>query len=115
MTRFGRATLYMAGLALMLVCLLITGALAFVDSKGASIAIGAILVVQTLINMTTVGPVCYPIVAETPSGRLRSKTIVLGRIVYNCTGIFSNSVTPRMFSPTGVLPLVTCLADTLTT
>jgi SP family general alpha glucoside:H+ symporter-like MFS transporter len=44
--------------------------------------------------------VCYTIVAETCSSRLRAKTIVIGRIVYNLTGIFSNSVTPRMLSTT---------------
>ena len=47
----------------------------------------------------TTGPACYPIVAEVPSGRLRYKTITLGRFVYNLTGIFSNSVTPRMIQP----------------
>ncbi len=46
----------------------------------------------------------YPIVAETPSGRLRYKTIVIGRFVYNLTGIFTNSVTPRMLSPVGKSP-----------
>jgi hypothetical protein len=40
------------------------------------------------------------IVAETPSGRLRYKTIVIGRFVYNLTEIFSNSLTPRMISST---------------
>lgn len=99
MTRFGRATLYMGGLIVMFICLIITGALGFVDSKGASIGVGVLLVFQTLVNMTTIGPVCYPIVAETPSGRLRARTITIGRIVYNLTGIFSNSVTPRMIQP----------------
>jgi len=83
----------------MLVCLLAIGGLGFANSEGASWAIGSILIVQTLINMTTIGPVCYTIVAETCSSRLRAKTIVLGRFVYNLTGIFSNSVTPRMLSP----------------
>lgn len=100
MSRFGRATLYMAGMAGMLVCLLVTGALGFHESESTSWAIGSILIVQTLINMTTIGPVCYTIVAETCSSRLRAKTIVLGRFVYNLTGIFSNSVTPRMLSTT---------------
>jgi SP family general alpha glucoside:H+ symporter-like MFS transporter len=62
------------------------------------LAVGILLVISTLCNMITVGPVCYPIVAETPSGRLRYKTIVIGRFVYNLTGIFSNSITPRMLS-----------------
>lgn len=98
MARMGRATIYMSCLALMLVCLLVIGGLGCVpgDNKGASLAVGIVMVIQTLINMIGVGPVCYPLVAETPSGKLRYKTIVIGRVVYNITGIFNNTVTPRM-------------------
>lgn len=103
MARLGRATIYMSCLALMLVCLLVMGGLGCVPnpSSGISLAIGIVMVVNTLINMIGVGPVCYPIVAETPSGRLRYKTIVIGRVVYNITGIFNNTVTPRMLSEWG--------------
>jgi hypothetical protein len=76
------------------------GGLGWAHGKSVQMAIGILLVISTLANMITIGPVCYPIVAETPSGRLRYKTIVIGRFVYNLTGIFSNSVTPRMLSPT---------------
>ncbi|KAL6799814.1 putative MFS alpha-glucoside transporter [Trichoderma sp. SZMC 28012] len=96
----GRATIYMGGLTLMFCCLIAIGGLGFTSGKGAETAIGILLVVSTLINMITVGPACYPIVAETPSGRLRYKTIVIGRFVYNLTGIFNNSVTPRMIAAT---------------
>ncbi|KAF7114717.1 hypothetical protein CNMCM5793_009668 [Aspergillus hiratsukae] len=95
---FGRATIYMSGLAFMFVCMVIIGGLGWVDSKGAQMAIAVLFVICTLCNMITVGPVCYPIVAETPSGRLRYKTIVIGRFIYNVTGIFSNSLTPRMIA-----------------
>ncbi|KAH1496035.1 hypothetical protein LV164_002285 [Aspergillus fumigatus] len=96
---FGRATIYMSGLSFMFACMVIIGGLGFAEgNKGAQLAIGILLVICTLCNMITVGPVCYPIVAETPSGRLRYKTIVIGRFVYNLTGIFSNSLTPRMIA-----------------
>lgn len=88
----------------MFCCLVAIGALGFHSSQSAQMAVGILLVVSTLANMTTIGPVCYPIVAETPSGRLRYKTITIGRFVYNVTGIFSNSVTPRMLSATGKSP-----------
>ncbi|KAH0286132.1 sugar transporter [Aureobasidium namibiae CBS 147.97] len=96
--RFGRATIYMTGLTFMFFCLVAIGGLGFSTSKHAELAIGILLIVSTLANMITIGPVCYPIVSETPSGRLRYKTITIGRFVYNLTGIFSNSVTPRMIS-----------------
>ncbi|EED20771.1 MFS alpha-glucoside transporter, putative [Talaromyces stipitatus ATCC 10500] len=92
----GRATIYMGGLTFMFFCLVAIGGLGFSHSKHADIAVGVLLVISTLCNMITVGPACYPIVAETPSGRLRYKTIVIGRFVYNLTQIFNNSVTPRM-------------------
>lgn len=102
---FGRATIYMSGMALMFVILLVIGGLGFAHGTGSSLAIGILLVFSTLVNMITIGPVCYPIVAETPSGRLRYKTVSIGRFVYNLTGIFHNSVTPRMLSPIGRLSL----------
>lgn len=48
----------------------------------------------------TVSPVCYPIVAETPSGRLRAKTVTVGRFLYNVSQLVANAITPRMLSPT---------------
>ena len=57
------------------------------------------------------GPTCYPIVAETPSGRLRYKTITVGRFSYNVAGVIQNSLTPRMLAenckPSPLSPL-TC-------
>lgn len=97
----------MGGLTFMFFCLVAIGGLGWAHGKSAQLAIGILLVIATLCNMITVGPACYPIVAETPSGRLRYKTIVIGRFVYNLTGIFSNSVTPRMIAATCklILPL----------
>ncbi|KAI1325758.1 putative MFS alpha-glucoside transporter [Xylariaceae sp. FL0255] len=99
---FGRATIYMTGMTGMFFILIVIGGLGFApkgDDK-AQIAIGILLVISTLINLITIGPACYPIVAETPSGRLRYKTITVGRFVYNLTGLFTNSITPRALSAT---------------
>lgn len=61
-------------------------------------AIGILLVVCTLVNTIYMGPTCYPNVAETPSGRMRYKTITVGRFSYNVAGVIQNSLTPRMLS-----------------
>jgi MFS transporter, SP family, general alpha glucoside:H+ symporter len=98
---FGRATIYMSGLSVMFILLVTIGGLGFSNGDSQKTAVAILFVISTLVNMISVGPVCYPIVAETPSGRLRYKTVVIGRFVYNLTGIFSNSVTPRMVSPIG--------------
>ncbi|KAJ9202745.1 hypothetical protein DTO166G4_7313 [Paecilomyces variotii] len=97
---FGRATIYMTGLTCMFFCLVTIGGLGWASGKNVEMAIGILLVISTLINMIAIGPTCYPIVAETPSGRLRYKTIVIGRFVYNLTQIFQNCITPRMLSAT---------------
>ncbi|VUC33093.1 unnamed protein product [Clonostachys rosea] len=98
----GRATLYMSGLTFLFFANIAIGGLGFAEgNEHAQLAIGIILVVSNLVNMVTVGPVCYPIVAETPSGRLRYKTIVIGRFVYNLTGLVEHTLTPRMISPLG--------------
>lgn len=85
----------------MLVCLLIIGSLGSVPDPptAVSMSIGIMLVLMTLCNMMTVGPVAYPIVSEIPSGRLRYKTIVIGRMAYLFTQIFTNSMTPKMIQP----------------
>lgn len=85
----------------MFVTLIVIGALSFSNTKAAQLAQGIVLIVSTLANEMSLGPGCYPIVAETPSGRLRYKTIAIGRFVYNLANIFQNSVTSRMLSPTG--------------
>jgi MFS transporter, SP family, general alpha glucoside:H+ symporter len=99
----------MMGNLIMFFILIVIGGLGFTTGKSAQLAIGILLVISTLVNMITTGPACYPIVAETPSGRLRYKTIVIGRFTYNLTGIFNNSVTPRMLSPLGKSSLVLLL------
>ncbi|KAK9318726.1 general substrate transporter [Lipomyces orientalis] len=102
MTYCGRRTLYLHGMAVMFVLLLIVGfvSLAPESNTGASWAIGSMLLVFTLIYDCTVGPVCYSLVAELPSTRLRSKSIVLARNVYNIASIFNAIVTPYMLNPT---------------
>jgi SP family general alpha glucoside:H+ symporter-like MFS transporter len=91
MTYIGRRKLYISGLSIQTVILIIIGGLGFAsrDSMSASWAIGALLLVYTAVYDATVGPVCYAIVAEVSSTRLRAKTIVLARIVYNIAGIIN--------------------------
>jgi SP family general alpha glucoside:H+ symporter-like MFS transporter len=56
----------------------------------------------TLANnpLVTVGPVCYSLVAEIPSTRLKTKSIVLARNVYNVMGIVNGVIVPYMLNPT---------------
>lgn len=102
MARFGRRSLYIYGQVLMLCLLLIIGftALAPRSNTGAQWAIGSMLLIFTFIYDATIGPVCYSLVAEMSSTRLRNKSIVLARNLYNISGIVVNILTPRMLNPT---------------
>ncbi|KFX98677.1 hypothetical protein O988_04261 [Pseudogymnoascus sp. VKM F-3808] len=98
---FGRRTLYIAGLSSLFILLLIIGCtgLAPGSNAGAHWASGSMLLVFALIYNLTIGPVCYSIVSEISSLRLRAKTIVLARNVYNVFGIVNGVITPYMLNP----------------
>ena len=57
---------------------------------------GSLLLIYTFLYDITVGPVCYSLVAEIPSTRLKIKTVVLARNFYNIGGIINNILMPRM-------------------
>lgn len=97
---WGRRTIYLVGLASSVILLLIVGFIGLSSSDGAQWAIGALMLIYTFMYDSTIGPVCYSLVAEISSTRLRSKTIVVARVFYNITNIINNIITPRMINPT---------------
>ncbi|GAM83049.1 hypothetical protein ANO11243_010350 [Dothideomycetidae sp. 11243] len=100
MIYFGRRTLYLfghfAGLAIFATMGLVA---VFVPGSVASWVIGALLLTFVFCYDATLGPVCYTLVAEISSTRLRNKTIVLARIFYNVCGIIMGLLTPPMLNP----------------
>ncbi|CEL08863.1 hypothetical protein ASPCAL12008 [Aspergillus calidoustus] len=100
MTRFGRRSLYVSGLATLVTILFAVGFTSLSDTTAASWAIGSLLLVFTFTYDCTIGPVCYSIVAEIPSTQMRAKTIVLARNVYNMFMIMNGVIVPRMLNPT---------------
>jgi SP family general alpha glucoside:H+ symporter-like MFS transporter len=84
MPHMGRRTLYLWGQMGLFVILIIIGGLGIPSiSNSTGWATGALLLIMTFAYDITVGPVCYSLVAELPSTRLRIKTVVLARNVYN--------------------------------
>lgn len=101
LSRVGRRRLYLSGLLALLIVLLAAGSVgAAPPSRGQSWTIGSLFILMVFIYNITVGPVCYVLVAEIPSTRLRIKTVVLARVSYNLVGIFVNWMTSQMLSPT---------------
>jgi SP family general alpha glucoside:H+ symporter-like MFS transporter len=123
----GRRTIYLSGQAITFFCVSLIGILACIPHRQHGItsstnkassdisstlsqstdassaipwAIAALLLVFTAVYDATIGPLCYTLVSEIPSTRLRSKTIVLARNCYNISGIITNLITPRMLNPT---------------
>ena len=47
----------------------------------------------------TVGPICYSLVSELSSTRLRTKSVVAARALYNIMSIATNILTPLMINP----------------
>lgn len=101
MKHFGRRSLYLYGQVIMVVLLLAIGftSLAGRDNISAQWGIGSLLLIYTFVYDSTVGPVCYSLVAELTSTRLKTKSIVLARNLYNIVGIVTNIITPRMLNP----------------
>lgn len=101
MSRYGRRTLYLSGLLVNAMFLLAIGfaALAGRDNVGAQWAIGSLLLIFTFSYDCIIGPVCYSLVSELSSTRLRTKSVVLARNMYNCVCLITSILTPRMLNP----------------
>ncbi|KIW09858.1 hypothetical protein PV08_11959 [Exophiala spinifera] len=97
MPHFGRRTLYLWGLVILFALLMIVGGMGVAGtSRGPSLAAGTLLMIYTFVYDFTIGPVCYALVADIPSTRLKIKTVVLARNLYNVGGIINNTLMPRM-------------------
>lgn len=96
----GRRTLYLIGQVLSILILLITGSIGCLPtSPGVSWTLGSLIIILAIVFDTTLGPVCYTLVAEIPSTRLRVRTTVIARIAYNVVGLATNTITPKMLNP----------------
>lgn len=105
MSRFGRRTLYLWGIGGLWLLLLAVGLVAVCapnpsTNTAAGWATGSLLIAWTALYDATVGPVCYSLVSELPSTRLRAKTVVIARASYNAGFIVVVILTPRMLNPT---------------
>ncbi|KAL2814239.1 general substrate transporter [Aspergillus cavernicola] len=91
MVHTGRRTLYLYGLLALFFLLMIIGCVSLgPHSTITNRAIGALLSIFTFTYDLTVGPVCYSLVSELSSTRLRAKSVVLARSLYNVGGIVVN-------------------------
>ncbi|RSL58606.1 hypothetical protein CEP54_007666 [Fusarium duplospermum] len=99
---FGRRTLYLWGLGLLTAILLAVGFISVgaSNSEGGNYAQASMMLLWLGVYYLTVGPVCYAIISEVSSTRLRNKSICLSRIVYYVAQIICNVINPYMLNPT---------------
>ncbi|KAL1887232.1 hypothetical protein Sste5346_010349 [Sporothrix stenoceras] len=116
MSHLGRRTLYVGGLFTLCGLLMIVGFISLAPGASTIItnadgstqssniatawATGSMLLVYTFVYDSTVGPVCYSLVSEIPATRVRNKTVVLARNLYNVFSIVNGIVIPYMLNPT---------------
>lgn len=95
----GRRTSYLWGTGMTCLTLILGGIVGTQSGPWVSWVLGSLLILFTFIYDLTIGPVCYSLVAEIPSTRLRVKTVVLARVAYNLAGIIANVLMPKMLNP----------------
>ncbi|KAL1592463.1 hypothetical protein SLS59_009696 [Nothophoma quercina] len=102
MSYCGRRTLYLWGLGGLTAILMTVGAISAGagNSSGGNYAQAGLMLAWLAVYYTTVGPICYAIITEVSSTRLRSKSVCLSRIAYYIAQIISNVVNPYMLNPT---------------
>lgn len=96
MQKMGRRQIFFWGLVAMAVVLTGCGLATLAGNSAAGYSAGAILILYTAIYDLTIGPICYSIVAEIPSVRLRTDTLSLARGLYLSANLFNLFLTPKM-------------------
>ncbi|KAF2272710.1 MFS alpha-glucoside transporter-like protein [Westerdykella ornata] len=102
MSYIGRRTLYLWGLASLSAILFITGFISVgaSDSPAGNYAQAGMMIGWLFVYYLTVGPICYAIIGEVSSTRLRNKSVCVSRIVYYIAQVICNVVNPYMLNPT---------------
>lgn len=102
MSYVGRRRLYLWGLAGLTSILLIVGFISAGagNSSAGNYAQAGMMIGWLFVYYMTVGPICYAVIGEVSSTRLRSKSVCLSRIAYYIAQIICNVINPYMLNPT---------------
>lgn len=96
MSYCGRRTIYLWGLGGLTAILVIVGAISAGDARSAqgNYAQAGLMVGWLAVYYLTVGPMCYAIITEVSSTRLRSKSVCPSRIAYYIANIICDVINP---------------------
>ena len=100
MTKVGRRTLFVGGMATLFTTLVVIGFLGIPELTSAiGYTQGGLMLFYVLTYDLTVGPVVYTLVSEIPSSRLRIKTVAVARNAYNIASICANELNAPILNP----------------
>ncbi|KAL6890069.1 general substrate transporter [Trichoderma evansii] len=99
---FGRRTMYLWGLGMLATILLTIGFISVgaADSVGGIYAQAGMILLWQFTYYITIGPMCYAIIGEVSSTRLRNKSVCLSRIIYYIAQTMCHVANPYMVNPT---------------
>ncbi|CCE83101.1 Piso0_002880 [Millerozyma farinosa CBS 7064] len=99
MARIGRRPLILFGVAMNTMILFIIGCLGIHENKNTGWGLGGVSVAASVLCFSMITSLA--VVPEVPSTRLRNKTTVISRNVYNVFSIYNNVLTTYMINATG--------------
>jgi SP family general alpha glucoside:H+ symporter-like MFS transporter len=100
-TYYGRRTLYIGGLALLSGLQFIVGIVSAAShGTGSNYTQAGLIMLWLFLFYITIGPVCFPIISEISSSRLRVQTVCLARNSYYIASIVAGIINPYMLNPT---------------
>ncbi len=99
----GRRHAYIFGLSFMVATLFTVALLSFAHDYTTNFSYrwtqATLLIVLQFIWQMTLGPLTYVVVCETPSTKLRSKTIAIATIIDAITGLVTSVIGPYLLNP----------------
>lgn len=100
-TRFGRRTIYVTGLAILTTVMLLIGFISLAPSSnsGAMWAQSSMMLIWIFFYDLTIGPLAFTIASETSSTRLRGKTLAVARAIDYSFSIVAQTINPYMLNP----------------
>ncbi|KAL7933180.1 general substrate transporter [Trichoderma chlorosporum] len=99
----GRRPAYIFGLSFMVATLFVVALLTFAHDYTTNFsyrwAQATLLVILQFVWQATLGPLTYVVVCETPSTKLRSKTIAIATMIDAVTGLVTSVIGPYLLNP----------------
>lgn len=101
MLRYGRRSIYLHGLSVLVVLQLLIGILDCIPGRPAGVAWAesSLMLVWNFFYDVSVGPICFTLIGECSATRVRSKTIAVATAAQGVVGVAMTVAIPYMINP----------------